>query len=229
MSNLQSLTLLGKHVPSPSADISFNKLPSEVRNMIYHYALVAPGNLTIARAAGVYTKPGKEINYTADTTTVNGRVYFRAARGKLSPNILATCKQIRSEATAMLYHQPLFFYGPEPLSVFLQAIGYENLSYLQEVTIDTGYNCDVQRYTPNIPSLLAKATALHTMTWTHLSRYDETDSSAITVEYIIETLFNPLFEKMVAAGVTERMTRGIVCQRDVPRFHRYFTQVWTAK
>lgn len=88
----------------------FMDLSAELRNRIYGYALVSPVPLRVA-----------PISSDSGTVIKVASFYY------LSPGLLATCRQIHQEATAMLYGGNTlhfwFAYMDSSIKPFLDAIG----------------------------------------------------------------------------------------------------------
>ncbi|GIZ47746.1 hypothetical protein CKM354_001083100 [Cercospora kikuchii] len=88
----------------------FMDLSAELRNRIYRYALVSPVPLRVA-----------PISSDSGTVIKVASFYY------LSPGLLATCRQIHQEATAMLYGGNTlhfwFAYMDSSIKPFLDAIG----------------------------------------------------------------------------------------------------------
>ncbi|KAF1347519.1 hypothetical protein BDV97DRAFT_201439 [Delphinella strobiligena] len=125
---------------------SFLLLPPEIRNLIYNLALVDAGNLTLRYGSyhNPFDKPRDVPQPLASrewsVTSTYGTSELHPRDGNLSPNLLATNKQVHSEANAILYGQTLHFSRFCALYDFLDHIVGSNLVFLRDVFVhDDGY------------------------------------------------------------------------------------------
>lgn len=146
-----------------SQPFPFPKLPAELRNRIYHLALV----------------PNDPIQLTETVKKNRRHVATRSKRSvlhqQISHNILRTCKQVYYEAAPVLYGQPIEFpdrYGhaQTALMCFLSQIGKHGARMLQIIILDTLKVGKVASFTHPVFTLLVDAINLQEL---RINRLDE--------------------------------------------------------
>lgn len=154
-----------KTAPKPKKvkPFRFLDLSAELRNEIYELALTEPDGLTLIAKASenrrsiqrgaiavstdkdyygkAQRRPSWRWRQNRDTRTTS--IEYNAQRS-LVPNLLATCKQIRSEGSSYLYKQEIILADMHALHLFAASIGTHNRQLLTELTIrgwTEGTNC----------------------------------------------------------------------------------------
>lgn len=131
----------------------FLDLPPEIRDEIYDLALTEPDGITLVPR----TKDYRRTVTRGPITTQDGNNYYGRPRRRfywgngrnhssqtsaignptrqLVPNLLAVNKQIRNEASSILYKQDIILESTTSLHVFIAQIGPYNRQLLSDVTI----------------------------------------------------------------------------------------------
>lgn len=121
--------------------------PPELRNTIYEYALNDSGNILIF-----------DCKESGSSFPRRSRAYRRHdllhSHSRLSPALLATCKQVYTEAIGHLYDQEITFGNSYSLRSFLLHIGPGNRKLVTHIRISDFYCFPLK---PQLP-LLASAT-----------------------------------------------------------------------
>ncbi|TLD25891.1 putative lysosomal cobalamin transporter [Venturia nashicola] len=129
-SRRRKLSKPNSYLGQVSQSFPFLKLPAELRNRIYHLALV----------------PDDPIQLTETVKKNRRHVATRTQRSvlqqRISHNILRTCKQVYYEAAPVLYGQPIEFsdpygHGQTALVCFLSQIGKHGARMLQTIILDS--------------------------------------------------------------------------------------------
>lgn len=127
--------------PTPIAR-SLVDLPAEIRNLIYHLALVKSEPLDLWPATRCNTIPISEGGYTIGDHNGDGarfRLAIKSMRRGLGVNLLRTCKTISSEATPILYGQNDFRFTMEDgwfsLHTFLTMICNRNRAHVKSISV----------------------------------------------------------------------------------------------
>ncbi|KAF4536061.1 Formylmethionine deformylase-like protein [Lasiodiplodia theobromae] len=146
---------LPKHLIFP-----FLRLPRELRDIIYTYALTDPiGGVYVEERTHRYRRgpariPAGPQNYLANYSHWTANSAEQAMppwpqvegyglpdpdaqphTANLTPALLAVCRQIRDEATPVLYAQPLLFEDAAALHAFLAPLSPATRGELREITI----------------------------------------------------------------------------------------------
>lgn len=117
-------------------------LPSEIRQLIYNFALVKDELLDLWPASKYDVIPYPDAHYT--TRDHRGdwakfRLAIWSMRQGLTVNILRACKTINSEATPILYGRNEFRFTMEdgwvPLHIFLIMIGKRNRAHIKSLSV----------------------------------------------------------------------------------------------
>jgi hypothetical protein len=107
------------------------KLPAELRNRIYQFALVADNELLIDQR--LQKKPRRRVAcryyHKRDKPT-------KKYKADINSNLLLINKQVYQEAIGILYGQPIKFMTLDALLYFLSQIGKFHTEILRSITID---------------------------------------------------------------------------------------------
>lgn len=200
--------------PQDEPKITFLDLPPEVRNMVYQFALVDEDNLTLDNRCDC-------LYYGCDCALKRGRLVEREIKrdlpeDRLSPNLLATNRQIKSEAQGILYGQPLHLHMCN-LLLFFRLIGSNNCTLLRDIYF---HDC-------NIPSLNLGSFSLYAARNLERLRLEvETRKRAH------ETYARRLLDKVavhfseVGMGMLTGMQEGLLETRWVQDW-KYVSRTWT--
>lgn len=131
----------------------FLDLPAELRDEIYDLALTEPDGITLV----AQTKNYRRTVTRGEIATEDGNYYYgrrlhrRSWRSRnqrdsqksvigestrhLVPNLLAVNKQIRDEASSILYKQEIILEDTTALHIFITQIGDYNCRLLSDITI----------------------------------------------------------------------------------------------
>ncbi|KAF3032811.1 hypothetical protein E8E12_002825 [Didymella heteroderae] len=119
--------------PLPKRKIfPFLRLPAEIRNMIYSYALVDPSGVKFVAVQRNKRRCVERVSNKTFSQVAGSRTYYQSNRinddadeqaTELSPSLLAVNKQIHREACDILYSNELIFADPIALYAFMINLG----------------------------------------------------------------------------------------------------------
>ncbi|KAH7371230.1 hypothetical protein BKA66DRAFT_572967 [Pyrenochaeta sp. MPI-SDFR-AT-0127] len=123
----------------------FMKLPAEIRNMIYTYALTDPASINLVATFKHRRRTVERVSFDLltnvsksyySTSRLNDQVRAQYKRPKsLAPSLLAVSKQIHSEARDMLYSNEFIFAGTFALYAFLINLGPSGSKHLKTIRL----------------------------------------------------------------------------------------------
>lgn len=107
--------------------VAFLNLPAEIRNRIYTHLF----HNSVFRILGIFHRIQPDGNHDTDGFKMTDQY------SRVCPQILATCRQIRSEATPILYGNVIFQSERLfPIDDFRSAVGPKNLPLIKHIYIN---------------------------------------------------------------------------------------------
>ncbi|KAK1983918.1 hypothetical protein LZ30DRAFT_758916 [Colletotrichum cereale] len=127
--------------------ITCRSLPPEIRNIVYELTFIRPAGIHLAGRNELYVvKPSKFLWQRKDVRHSRQRTRRSNASDRIPVSFLQCCKQVHSEARAMLYSNHFNVEDMETLAVWLRDLGPGNIAHLQRIQIIT----EPQPWSPRI-------------------------------------------------------------------------------
>lgn len=160
--------------PLPKRKIfSFLKLPAEIRNVIYTYALTDPHGINFVAVQRNRRRSVERVSQKTLESVSGGRIYYHPttindrfddaddAPMSLVPSLLAVNKQIHQEACDILYSNELVFADPVALYAFMINLGPVSASRLRKIRLNGwGWGRTTKAYNNACFAVLIRATGL---------------------------------------------------------------------